>query len=80
MVITNQKPIINKQKIKKKKPKQITKESHQCRREQERKRTKIKQNSENNLKNVSKYIPVHNHFKYKWAKCSNEKTQGDWTD
>ena len=60
MVITNQKPIIKTQKIKRKKPKHNTKESHQITREEsKRRRMEQRRTTKAPVKKVTKWQQVH---------------------
>ena len=75
MVTTNQKPILNTQNIQKMEPKQITKESHQCRQEESKRREEQRTTKTTRKQETgNKYIPTHNYFKCKWTKYSKQKT------
>ena len=74
MITINQKSIIDTQK-KRKESKHNTKDNHQITRE-ENKRKKQKRTTKtiNKRQEVHTYQPINNYFKYKWAKCPNQKT------
>lgn len=84
MVTTKQKPIVATQKMVKVQSKNNTKERHQITMEEGKKRKKkqraITKAAKNTEQNSRKYIPIHNYFKYKWDKYSNQKTQSGWMD
>ena len=40
----------------------------------EEKREELQKQPENNLQKGNKYIPINNHFKCQWIKCSNQKS------
>ena len=77
MVITNQKPIINTQKIKRKEPKHNTKERHHTKRKESKKRRKEQRRTtktpRKKLKKGNKYILINSYFNCQWTKCSNQK-------
>ena len=51
-----------------------TKENHQTTRKETKRRRKDRRRPtkqpENKKQNGNKYIPINNHFKYTWTKCS----------
>ena len=76
MVTTNPKPTTDTQKIKRKKAKQNTIDTHQSegkRTREERNKEKLQKQPENNFLNDSKCILLNNNFKCKCPKCSNKK-------
>ena len=75
MVTIKQKPIAGTQKIMRKDSKHITKVIKRQRKrtgDKERNRGSTKQ-PKGNEQNGNKYIPIHNYFKCKWTKFSNQK-------
>ena len=77
MVTMNHRHKIDSQKSKRKELKHTTKENQQTiQGKTKRKRNKEIQNQlENKVLNDNKYIPINSYFKYKWTKCSNQKTK-----
>ena len=78
MVTINQKSIIDTHKKRDRKPNN-TENNHQITREEKERRKKQKRITKNNPKAIKKwqYLPVHNYFKCKWTKFSNQKTYSD---
>jgi len=76
-VTTKQKPIVDTQKIMRRESKYTTIRNHQITKEESkrRKEQRITTKTTRKQQNGNKYTLINNYFKYKWTKCSNQKTQ-----
>ena len=80
MVTTEQIPIVNIQKIKRKESKHITKGRHQTTKE-EKKRVKIQIELQNNQKTINKIaISINNYFKFKLNYLIKRHRVAEWIE
>ena len=58
-----------------------TKDSHQItiKKRQKRWRKELK-GTTNTINKMAEKVHINNYFKYKWTKCTNQKTQSGWMD